>query len=194
MTKRKVNSSIAGRIYDIGSGSGLKEWKFRITKALWEFVKNGFPSKHKVSGSDFWIDRDSLTDAIILNGYAFPAADIKNFSAPVNKRTSTRRHAFYTSAYGWRMTDNRAVTGRLGVFQRETEFYGGRKIDDGLGFFGVRREGKVVAYGLDEQGALPAFSWDVCQWLFETQQNEVQRIIDETFLETFGVPRERATA
>lgn len=194
MTKRKVNSAIAGRIYEVGSVSGLKEWKFRITKALWEFVKNGFPSKHKVSGSDFWIDRDSLVNAIILNGYAFPAADIKNFSAPVDKRTGTQRHAFYTSAYGWRMTENRAVTGRLGVFQRETEYYGGRKIDESLGFFGVKREGKVTAYGLDDEGALPVFSWDVCQWLFETQQNEVQRIIDETFLETFGVARERAIA
>ena len=194
MTKRKVNSSIAGRIYEVGSVSGLKEWKFRITKALWEFVKNGFPSKHKASGSDFWIDRDSLVNAIILNGYAFPAADIKNFSAPVDKRTGTRRHAFYTSSYGWRMTDNRAVTGRLGVFQRETEYYGGREIDESLGFFGVKREGKVTAYGLDDEGALPVFSWDVCKWLAETQQAEVQRIIDTAFIETFGVARERAIA
>jgi hypothetical protein len=192
MTKRKVNSSIAGRVYDVGSISGIKEWKFRISKALWEFVKNGFPSKRRVTGADFWIDRDSLVNAIILNGYAFPAADIKNFSAPVDKRTGTRRHAFYTSAYGWRMTDHRAVTGRLGVFQRDTEYYGGRKIDESLGFFGVKRQGKVTAYGLDDEGALPAFSYDVCLWLFETQQAEVQRIIDETFLEVFGVERKSA--
>jgi hypothetical protein len=50
----------------------------------------------------------------------------------------------------------------------------------------------VVAYGLDDQGALPAFSYDVCLWLFETQQAEVQRIIDEKFLEVFGVERKSA--
>lgn len=194
MTKRRVNQSTVGRLFDASTVRGVREWKYAIGKALWEFVRNNFPSKKKVKGENFWIDSDSLTNAIILNGYAFPAADIKNFSAPVDKRTGTRRHAFYTSAYGWRMTENRAVTGRLGVFQRDTEFYGGRKIDDSLGFFGVKRQGKVTAYGLDDEGALPVFSWDVCKWLAETQQAEVQRIIDTAFIETFGVARERAIA
>ena len=187
MTKRKVNRSTV-RTFDVDSPRGMKEWKFQVSKRLWEFVKANFPSKHRVTGENFWIDSQTLANALILEGYAFKAADMKGFSAPVGKRTLTRRHAFYTKDYGWRMTDNRAVTGALGVWQRPTEYYGSRHVNATLGFFGVRHEGEVVAYGLDDQGALPVYSWDVCTWL-ETQADEIQRIIDEAFFEVYGRAR-----
>lgn len=178
-------------IINADTARGMREWRFAISKRLWQFVKDHFPSKGKVSGHYFWIDSDALINGLILTGYAYPAAEMKGFGAPVDKRTGTRRHAFYTSEYGWRMTDTRALTGSLGVWQRPTEYYGGRKIDSSLGFFAVTKSGEPRAYGLDDEGALPVYSYDVCTWLDE-QSEEVHRILDETFLELFGTERKVA--
>ena len=187
MTKRKINSSVIRR-FDTSSPGGMREWKHRISRGIWEFVKNNFPSKQPVSGHNFWVDSETVLNALVLEGYAFRAAEMKDFSAPVGQRTSTRKHPFYSKEYGWRMTENRAMTGRLGCYQRETEYWGGRTIDPALGFFGVKKEGEVVAYGLDAEGALPVFSYDVCLWLQENF-SEVQRIIDDAYLEVFRVKR-----
>lgn len=182
MTKRKINrrNLLAP---DVGD---LRAWKLAVSKRIWEFVRTHFPAKHKVTGHNFWIDSDSLVNGLILEGYAFPAAEVKGFSAPVDKRTLTRKHPFYTSEYGWRMTDNRAMTGALGVWQRPTEYWGGRTLDASLGFFGVTKDGVARAYGLDAEGALPVYSYDVAQWLATEQIEEVHRIMDEVWAETLN--------
>lgn len=173
------------------TAKGMREWKIAVSQRIWKFVKDNFQSKHKVGGHYLWIDSDSLVNSLILTGYAYPAAEMKGFGAPVGKRTGTRRHAFYTSEFGWRMTETRALTGSLGVWQRPTEYYGGRHIDSSLGYFGVVQDGEVRAFGLDSEGALPVYSYDVCTWLDE-QAGEVHRILDDTFLEVFSSERQTA--
>ena len=162
------------------------EWKKRVGVELWKFTSRNFPLKRKLTGKDFYVDSDTLVNAIILTGTVPNAADIKGFNAPIDERVPAKTHP--VNVYGkWRNVSTKTKVGRMGVYERPTEYYGGKKIE--LGYFGVKVGGGVTAYGLTADGnALPAYSYDAVTWL-EEQQDEVKRILDECFSEVFRKAR-----
>lgn len=171
------------RILNLGIGHPeqfLHEVKYQIAKNLRAFARNGFPMKHRLGGRDLWIDVDSLTNAILIQGTVPNAAEIKGFSAPVAKRVQTKGHPVQMT-YGWRTVKTRAKTGPAGAPLRSVEYWGGRTIDNALGVFAVKKDGKPRAYGLDAEGALPAYYYvSVPEWMMDEQGTEVQRIVEDT--------------
>ena len=171
------------RFIDLGLDNDdelLHRIKLVIAVRLRRLAKAGFPMRHRIGGRDLWIDVDSLTNAIIVEGIVPNAAEIKGFSAPVNKRSPTRAHPVKLP-YGWRTVASRAKTGEAGVPIRwTTEYWGGRTLNRSYGVFGVKYGGKARAYGLDAYGALPAYYYvSVPEWLIDEQTEEVNRIVDE---------------
>lgn len=158
----------------------LHRIKLLVAVRLRKLAKTGYPMTHRIGGRDLWIDVDSLTNAVIIEGIVPNAAEIKGFSAPIDKRSPTRAHPVQLP-YGWKTIANRAKTGTPGIPIRwTTEYWGGRTIQKNLGIFGVKHGGAVRAYGLDSDGALPAYYYvAVPEWLIDEQMDEVNRIVDE---------------
>lgn len=170
---------------DVNSKS-LRQWKRRASVALWKFTKAHCPIKGKLSGRELYIDADSLTNAIILNGVRPNASIWKGVKLPINRRIPTYKHV--VKVYGqWREVSTKTKTvPTLGVPLHPVEYSKGRTIGK-AGFFGLKRDGAVQAYGLtdDKHAAMPAFSMSIVEWL-KTQEVEVNDILNQTFIETFG--------
>lgn len=168
----------------------LREWKKRVGVELWKFTSKHFPLKRKLSGADFYVDSDTLVNAIVLTGRVPNAADIKGFNAPVNQRVPAKPHP--VNVYGqWKTVSTKTKVGRMGIFERPTTYYGDKHIE--LGYYGVKVGSNITAYGLTSNGdALPAYSYDAVTWLAETNDNEVKRILDECFMAVFHKPRQVA--
>lgn len=175
---------------ELNESNLLREWKKRVGVELWKFASRNFPLKRKMTGKDLYVDSFTLVNAIILRGTVPNAADIKGFSAPVNQRVPAKPHP--VNVYGqWKTVSTKTKVGRMGIYERPTEYYGGKRIE--LGYYGVKVGSNITAYGLTSNGdALPAYSYDVVTWLAETNANEVKRILDETFAEVFGAERNSA--
>lgn len=167
-----------------------REWKKRVGIELWKFTSRNFPLKRKLTGKDFYVDSDSLVNAIVLTGIVPNAADINGFHAPVNQRVPAKPHP--VNVYGkWRIVSTKTKVGRMGIYERPTEYYGGKRIE--LGYYGVKVGSNITAYGLTNEGdALPAYSYDAVTWLADEQADEVKRILDECFAEVFGRQRQSA--
>jgi hypothetical protein len=168
----------------------LREWKKRVGVELYKFAQRNFPLNRKMTGKDLYVDSDTLVNAIILRGTVPNAADIKGFSAPVNQRVPAKPHP--VNVYGhWKTVSTKTKVGRMGIYERPTEYYGGKRIE--LGYYGVKVGSNITAYGLTSNGdALPAYSYDVVTWLADEQSDEVKRILDECFAEVFGHQRQTA--
>lgn len=170
----------------------LREWKKRVGIELYKFASRNFPLKRKMTGKDLYVDSDTLVNAIILRGTVPNAADIRGFSAPVNQRVPAKPHP--VNVYGqWKTVSTKTKVGRMGIYERPTKYYGGKRIE--LGYYGVKVGSNITAYGLTSNGdALPAYSYDVVTWLADEQAEEVKRILDTTFAEVFGHQRQRQIA
>lgn len=168
----------------------MREWKKQVSVELWHFAQRNFPLNRKMTGKDLYVDSDSLINAIVLTGTVPNAADIKGFAAPTYYRVPAKPHP--VNVYGhWRIVDTKTKVGRMGIYERPTEYYGGATIE--LGYYGVKNGKTVTAYGLRSNGdALPAYSYDAVTWLCDEQQAEVKRILDDCFMAVFHKPRQSA--
>lgn len=176
--------------FELNESELLQEWKNRAGFAIWEFASKHFPLKRKLTGKDLYVDFYAVVNALILTGTVPNAADIKGFRAPVNQRVTAKPHP--VNVYGqWKTVSTKTKVGRMGIYERPTEYYGGKHIE--LGYYGVKVGSNITAYGLTSNGdALPAYSYDVVTWLADEQSDEVKRILDECFAEVFGHQRQTA--
>ena len=175
---------------ELNEGDLLREWKKRAGIELWKFASRNFPLNRKLTGKDLYVDSDTLINAIILKGTVPNAADIKGFHAPINQRVPAKSHPVIV--YGtWKTISTKTKVGRMGIYERPTKYYGGKRIE--LGYYGVKVGSNITAYGLTNDGdALPAYSYDAVTWLADEQADEVKRILDATFAEIFGYQRQTA--
>ena len=179
--------------FELNESELLQEWKNRAGFALWEFASKHFPLKRKLNGKDLYIEFFAVVNALILTGTVPNAADIKGFSAPVNRRVPAKPHPVNVYGKGWKTVSTKTKVGHMGIFERPTVYYGDKHIE--LGYYGIKEGNDVRAYGLTNEGdALPAYSYDAVTWLCDEQQAEVKRILDSTFAEVFGHQRQRETA
>ena len=158
----------------------MTQWKQAAGCEIWAFAKRACPIR-KLSGRYLYIDSDSLTNALIIEGIVPNAAQWKSASVPMDKRVPAKPHP--VKVYGkWRTvkTGSKLVPS-LGVPLRPVEYYGGYTIGK-RGFFGLKRD-VPMAFGLTNEGnkAMPAFSQSVVEWLCDENMSEVQRILRETF-------------
>ena len=162
----------------------LQEWKKRVGIELWHFVQRNSPLAHgKPSGRTFYIDSDSLVNALLLTGRRLYADEVRGFSAPINKREPTLPHPVQIYDGVWRMVGTKTKFGRPGVYIHDVDYHG-RKIVNG--FFGVKRNGEIRAYGIDQDSkALPAYSFSIPEWVIDEQGEELSRIINEAFESVF---------
>lgn len=152
----------------------------KVGQRLWEYTARNFPLKRKLTGKDLYIDAKSVVGALILGGRAPNAAEIKGFSAPVARRMPARPHPVKIDGR-WHVVSTKTKLGRLGVYERPTVYRRGSTID--LGYFGLRRGGKIRAYGVSEDwDALPAYSIDAVTWLAE-QKDAIALIVSEAVQE-----------
>lgn len=163
-----------------------REFSKQAAIEIFHFVKRNAPLAHgKPDGRMFYIDSESMIGTLIVTGRRLYADEVKGFSAPINKREPTRRHPVQIYDGVWRMVDTKTKFGNPGVYIHDVDYYGGRKITKG--YFGVKRDGEVRAYGIDQDSkALPAYSISLPEWLVEEQGAELSRIINETFERVFG--------
>lgn len=158
----------------------LDQWKTAAACEIWAFAKRINPLRGKLSASNLYIDADSLSQALILEGFVPNAAQWKQASVPMNRRVSAKPHP--VMVYGkWKTvkTGSKLVPS-LGVPLRDVSYYGGQTIGRN-GFFGVKRD-VPTAYGLTDSGnALPAYSLSIPELLCDENLSEVQRILKESF-------------
>ena len=176
MAKRKRSR----RLYVTGEDL-TRDWKTHAGAMIWAFAKSHSPLKGKLSGRYLYIDSDSISDALILEGIVPEASMIKGWRAPLNKYVHARPHPVKLF-YGWKtVSKKRALTKSPGVEIRDVEYYGGARPT--LGYFGMKQGSELRAYGLTaDSHALPVYSnQSVVEWLTEEQMAEVQRILRETF-------------
>lgn len=162
-----------------------REFAKQTSIEIWHFVKRNAPLAHgKPNGQMFFIDSESAINALIVTGRRLYADEVRGFSAPINKREPTRRHPVQIYDGVWRMVDTKTKFGNAGVYIHDVSYYGERKIANG--YFGVKRDGEVRAYGIDQDSkALPAYSISLPEWLVIEQGAELSRIINETFEKVF---------
>ena len=180
MAKRKRSR----RLYVTGEDL-MGRWKTHAGSMIWAFAKSHSPLKGKLSGRYLYIDSESLSDALILEGIVPEASMIKGWRAPLNKHVPARPHPVKLY-YGWKtIKKKRALTKSPGVEIRDVEYYGGRKPT--LGYFGMKQGSELRAYGLtSDSHALPVYSnQSVVEWITRDQKPEVDRIIAECFAEVF---------
>lgn len=164
----------------------IKNWTDYAGREIWKFAERVAPIKGKLTGRHLYVNSSAITEAIILSGVVPNVSLWKNAKAPIDKRSPTMPHP--VKVYGqWRYVKTKArIVSTVGVPVRPMEYSKGREIGN-IGFFGIKRDGAVLIYGLTQDGrsALPAMAQSVVEWLVETQEEEVQRIFDETFEKCF---------
>lgn len=172
------------RLYVTGEDL-TSRWKTHAGAMIWAFAKSHSPLKGKLTGRYLYIDSDSISDALILEGIVPEASMIKGWRAPLNKYVPARPHPVKLF-YGWKtVSKKRGLTKSPGVGIRDVEYYGGARPT--LGYFGMKQGSELRAYGLtSDSHALPVYSnQSVVEWLTGDQKQEVDRIIAECFAEVF---------
>ena len=181
MAKRKRSR----RLYVTGEDL-TSRWKTHAGAMIWSFAKSHSPLKGKLTGRYLYIDSESISDALILEGIVPEASKVKGWRAPLNKYVPARPHPVKLF-FGWRtVSKKRALTKSPGVEIRDVEYYGGRKPN--LGYFGIKRDGELRAYGLTaDSNALPVYSnQSIVEWLTQEQMAEVQDILKRSFSDVMG--------
>lgn len=182
MAKRKRSK----RLYVTGEDL-TSRWKTHAGAMIWAFAKSHSPLKGKLTGRYLYIDSESISDALILEGIVPEASMIKGWRAPLNKYVPARPHPVKLYFGGWKtIKKKRALTKSPGVEIRNVDYYGGRKPT--LGYFGMKQGGELRAYGLTaESYAVPVYSnQSIVEWLTEEQMAEVQDILKRSFSDVMG--------
>jgi hypothetical protein len=170
--------------------STINKWKQLAAKELMAFAKTTNPYKVKVSGYYLYIDTKTYRYSITLSGVKPNAGAVKGYSAPVGRYEPARPYpAFYDGSWHT-LTKRRQTAPTEGVKPLNTEYYG----ESGMPtrFFGLRKGGKVKAYGLyDDNTAVPIYSdKGFVDYITEININEMYRILEESGYEalnnTFG--------
>lgn len=155
----------------------VEQWKRIAAREMRAFAKRARPFRGiKPTGYYLYIDTKALTYGIILRGVKPNAAAVNGFSAPVGKYKKVQRYHART-AFGWRTFDKeRETSPRAGVEILKTEYYG---VSARMSvFFGLRRAGKKVAFGLADGVAVPVYSESgFVEWITDTQADELARIL-----------------
>ena len=174
------------RLYVTGEDL-TSRWKTHAGAMIWAFAKSHSPLKGKLTGRYLYIDSDSISDALILEGIVPEASMIKGWRAPLNKYVPARPHPVKLFYGGWKtIKKKRGLTKSPGVGIRDVEYYGGAKPT--LGYFGMKQGSELRAYGLTaDSHALPVYSnQSVVEWLTQEQMAEVQDILKRSFSDVMG--------
>lgn len=164
----------------------VKRWKSLAGARIWAFAKNHSPLKVKLSGRYLYVDSDSISNAIVLEGIVPYASEMKGWKGPLNGYVSARPHPVKLF-YGWKtVSKKRKLTKSPGVEIRDVQYYGGHR--PSLGYFGLKQDGGVRSYGMTPQSyAVPVYSnQSVVEWLTQEQMTEVLDLIKRSFAEVSG--------
>ena len=167
---------------DFTSEQLREQWKEIAGKKIWVFAKHHAPINVKLTGRLLYVDNKERTNALILKGAVPYASQMRRWKAPINKREAARPHPVWDDAFGWRTIRTKTkLTDYPGMSIREVDYGGGRGQPD-KGYFGLRKDGKIMAYGITPEGeALPVFSDEsVVEWLYFEQRDEIDSIIEST--------------
>lgn len=155
----------------------MERWKANAAREMRAFARRARPFDGiRPSNYYFYIDTKALTYGLILRGVRPNAASARGFSAPVGKYRGVPKYRANT-AYGWKTLDRaRQTSARAGVDTLDTEYFGVSAQPSQ--FFGLRRAGKKIAFGLADGVAVPVYSeTGFVEWITETQADELARIM-----------------
>lgn len=164
---------------DAVSAETLETWKQNAAREMRAFAKRARPFRGiKPTGYYFYIDTKALTYGIILRGVKPNAAADNGFTAPVGKYRKVPQYREKTS-FGWRTFDKeREISTRAGVDTLQTEYFGVSARPSV--FFGLRRAGKKIAFGLADGVAVPVYSeTGFVEWITQEQADELARIMEQ---------------
>lgn len=169
---------ISEMLSQMANAETVQRWKDIAAREIRAFSRRARPfAGIKPTGYYLYIDTKSRTYSMELRGVKPNAAAVKGFSAPVGKYKKVPKYHART-AFGWRTLDKaRETSVRAGVKHLETEYYGTTARPSA--FFGLRRGGKKVAFGLADGVAVPVYS-DIgfVEWITDTQADELARIME----------------
>ena len=171
--------TITELLRDAVSRETLETWKQNAAREMRAFAKRARPFEGiRPSNYYFYIDTKALTYGIILRGVRPNAAAARGFSAPVGKYRSVPKYRANT-VYGWKTLDKaRETSPRAGVDTLDTEYYGVSARPSV--FFGLRRAGKKIAFGLADGVAVPVYSeTGFVEWITGEQADELARIMEQ---------------
>lgn len=177
-------------ITGVNSISLIKKWQKLAAKRMWEYTKQGFPLRSRLTGRELYIDT-SVTGTLSLRGTAPYASQMKKFRAPVDERVPSPPIRVKLPI-GWRTVYSaRASSPSCGVRVRPMTYDDGRNTSEFVGFFGLKGNAKsssIRAYGLTaDDKAYPVFNdLSAVEWLTSQQKRELLGILEETFKETFS--------
>ena len=161
----------------VGAGA-VEAWKATAARELRAFARRSRPfAGVRPTGYYLYIDTKTLQYGLILRGVKPNAASARGFSAPVGKYREVPKYRAYTP-YGWRTLDKaRDTSGRSGTGILRTHYYG--VSGNPTAFFGLKRGGKVEAYGLAGGVAVPVYSdYGFVEWITEMQESELVKILE----------------
>lgn len=171
--------TITELLQDAVSAETLERWKQNAAREMRAFAKRARPFRGiKPTGYYFYIDTKSLTYGLILRGVKPNAAANNGFTAPVGKFRKVPKYREKTS-FGWRTFDKaRETSPRAGVDTLDTDYYGVSARPSV--FFGLRRAGKKIAFGLADGVAVPVYSeTGFVEWITQEQADELARIMEQ---------------
>lgn len=170
-------SGIGDLINGAVSRETIERWKANAAREMRAFARRARPFDGiRASNYYFYIDTKALTYGLILRGVRPNAAAARGFSAPVGKYRSVPKYRAST-VYGWKTLDRaRETSPRAGVETLETEYFGVSAQPSQ--FFGLRRSGKKIAFGLADGVAVPVYSeTGFVEWITREQADELARIM-----------------
>lgn len=156
----------------------FKKWKDLAAKEIKKFARNTNPyNKVKLSNFYLFIDTKSLTYGIILTGKKPNIGHVKGFGAPVNQYKKSSDPIHYEKDGRWFTTyKERQTSPSLGAKPLEMSFYGEVPRE----YFGLKRKGAKVAFGLVNDEAVPVYSQEgFVEYLSIQQEEELERILAE---------------
>ena len=156
----------------------LKKWKAIARQKILKYASVANPFKG-IKPTDYYlyIDSKTLSFGLILHGVKPNAGAIRGFSAPVNQRVDAPKPIHVKLPFGWRTVDTERKTGSyLGVKQLDTSYYGVSGTPNE--YFGLKRKGKVEAFGIADNTAVPVYSdFGFVEWLTQDSIEELESIL-----------------
>lgn len=158
----------------------IEKWKSLVAKDLKAFTKRTNPFRQmNVSNFYFYVDTKSFTYSIVLQGVKPNAARVRGFGAPIDKRELAPKPIHIKTEYGWRTVNTeRKTSNELGVKPLDIKYYGVSKTPSK--YFGLKRGGKAMAFGLSDDKAIPIYSdTGLVEWIVDDNLDELERILAE---------------
>lgn len=157
----------------------FKKWKDIAAKNIRTFAKRTNPfNSLKVSNYYLYIDTESRTYAIELQGVKPNIAHAKGFTAPVNKRRIADTPVHVRFPQGWRTITTERVTSPTPGIARplDTHYYGA--IGQPKKYFGLKRKSGKEAFGLIDDVAVPIYSeTGFVEYLTQDSEAELEWIL-----------------